>query len=241
MASSSVHPQAPGLRQRASAYPWRLLTPTGTRPDQRRADNIARRRNETACPHPHPCYPAVVAPSPTSAEDRNPHSHRLWPAGSFLGDFRTPAGARNSSRLRNGRGGVESGTAASIWHWTKRPFGVAEIARVGPILHLAFCDGNSSENSTPPILTRRSGITRQGKVSVWVNAAMETGPFQLGSTACPASKGHSQPKSNDEDARNTLLPKSHARPLHDPRAHRAGRKGIGAQHQNARHLLRCTE
>ena len=32
---------------------------------------------------------------------RNPHSHRLWPAGSFLGDFRTPAGARNSSRKRN--------------------------------------------------------------------------------------------------------------------------------------------
>jgi hypothetical protein len=31
---------------------------------------------------------------------RNPksHSHRVCPAGSFLGDFRTPAGARNSSR-----------------------------------------------------------------------------------------------------------------------------------------------
>ncbi|OKP76384.1 hypothetical protein BTE77_16330 [Ensifer adhaerens] len=28
-----------------------------------------------------------------------PHSHRLWPSGSFLGDFRTPAGARNRSRL----------------------------------------------------------------------------------------------------------------------------------------------
>jgi len=24
----------------------------------------------------------------------------LWPAGSFLGDFRTPAGARNSSRKK---------------------------------------------------------------------------------------------------------------------------------------------
>ncbi|MER8950620.1 hypothetical protein, partial [Mesorhizobium sp. M0809] len=27
---------------------------------------------------------------------KNPHSNRLWSAGSFLGDFRTPAGARNS-------------------------------------------------------------------------------------------------------------------------------------------------
>jgi hypothetical protein len=27
-----------------------------------------------------------------------PIDHRLWPAGSFFGDFRTPRGARNSSR-----------------------------------------------------------------------------------------------------------------------------------------------
>lgn len=37
-------------------------------------------------------------PPPTPAKIRNPHSYRLCPAGSFLGDFRTPAGARNSSR-----------------------------------------------------------------------------------------------------------------------------------------------
>jgi hypothetical protein len=35
-------------------------------------------------------------------EAKFPHSHRPWPAGSFLGDFRTPAGARNSSRNRTG-------------------------------------------------------------------------------------------------------------------------------------------
>jgi hypothetical protein len=65
---------------------------------QRRGDKIARRRNKAACPHPSPRFLAAVAPSPTPAANRNPHSHRLWPAGSFLGDFRTPAGARNSSR-----------------------------------------------------------------------------------------------------------------------------------------------
>jgi hypothetical protein len=53
-------------------------------------------------PHQSRRFPISVAPSPTSAENRNPHSHRLWPAGSFLGDFRTPAGARNSSRNQNG-------------------------------------------------------------------------------------------------------------------------------------------
>ncbi len=62
---------------------------------QSRAD-----RNEATCPHPSPHSLAAVAPSQTSAADRNLHSLRLWPAGSFLGDFRTPAGARNSSRMR---------------------------------------------------------------------------------------------------------------------------------------------
>jgi hypothetical protein len=56
----------------------------------------ARRRNEAACPHPSPHFQAADTSSPTPAADRNPHSHRLWLAGSFLGDFRTPAGARNS-------------------------------------------------------------------------------------------------------------------------------------------------
>jgi hypothetical protein len=60
----------------------------------------ARRRNEAGSPHPPRCFPTAVAPSLTSAEIRNPHSRRPWPAGSFLGDFRTPAGARNSSRLQ---------------------------------------------------------------------------------------------------------------------------------------------
>lgn len=62
------------------------------------AANTARRRNEAVCPHSTQSFPTAVAPSPTSAEIRNPHSHRPWPAGFFFGDFRTPAGARNSSR-----------------------------------------------------------------------------------------------------------------------------------------------
>ena len=33
--------------------------------------------------------------------------HSLWPAGSFLGDFHTPTGVRNSSRGRNGRFGLQ--------------------------------------------------------------------------------------------------------------------------------------
>ena len=35
---------------------------------------------------------------PATSPIRNPHSHRLGPAGSCIGDFRTPAGARNSSQ-----------------------------------------------------------------------------------------------------------------------------------------------
>ena len=35
-------------------------------------------------------------------ETEIPIAQRLGPAGSFFGDFRTPAGARNSSRLRSG-------------------------------------------------------------------------------------------------------------------------------------------
>jgi hypothetical protein len=37
---------------------------------------------------------------------KNPIAQRTWPAGSFFGDFRTPVGARNSSRERNGSLGV---------------------------------------------------------------------------------------------------------------------------------------
>jgi hypothetical protein len=37
------------------------------------------------------CFPRTPQPSPTSAADRNLRSLRPWPAGSFLGDFRTPA------------------------------------------------------------------------------------------------------------------------------------------------------
>jgi len=67
-----------------------------------RADNTAWLKGEAVRPHQTRRLPAAVAPSPTPAANRNPHSHRLWPTGSFLGDFRKPAGARNSSRQRTG-------------------------------------------------------------------------------------------------------------------------------------------
>lgn len=55
-----------------------------------------------ATKQPPPRFPTAVVPSLTPAENGNPHNLHLWPAGSFLGDFRTPDGARNSSRKRNG-------------------------------------------------------------------------------------------------------------------------------------------
>src|SRR4051794_26992013 len=42
--------------------------------------------------------PSDRAPDRSKAE--NPIAHHLRPAGSFLGDFHTPTGARNSSRKR---------------------------------------------------------------------------------------------------------------------------------------------
>ena len=48
--------------------------------------------------------PAPATPdatSPRSAENRNTHRPASGSAGSFLGDFRTPRGARNSSRQRS--------------------------------------------------------------------------------------------------------------------------------------------
>ena len=49
--------------------------------------------------------------------------------------------------------GVESGTPASGWHGAKRPFRGADTARMSEFLRADFCDGNSCENSAPPILT----------------------------------------------------------------------------------------
>ena len=47
-------------------------------------------------------FQAAFTPSPTPAANRNPHSHRLWPAGSCMRGFRTPDGTRNPSRQRSG-------------------------------------------------------------------------------------------------------------------------------------------
>ncbi len=112
MAWSNLQPQAPRLRQRTYACPWQSLTPTCVRPDQFRAANTARRHNEAATPHPPPRFPPSVGPSPTSAADQNPHSHRPWPTGSCMRGFRTPAGTRNPSQLqscRKSRSFTESG------------------------------------------------------------------------------------------------------------------------------------
>ena len=111
MAGSTHQPQPLRLRQRTHARPRQTLTPTCVHPDQFRAANTARWSNEAACPHPPRRFPPEVAPTPTSAAVRNHHSRRLWPAGSFLGDFRTPPGARNSSRKRSDCFGSRRGIA----------------------------------------------------------------------------------------------------------------------------------
>lgn len=101
MAWSNLQPQAPGRQHRTRACPDQSPTPACIRPDQFPALNTAQRSNEAVSPHSRPGFPIAAPPSPTSAADRNPHSRRLCPAGSFLGDFRTPDGARNSSRTLN--------------------------------------------------------------------------------------------------------------------------------------------
>ena len=65
--------------------------PRRTERTARSSDNAPRRRHVR-------CFPPSVAPRATQAVDRNPHRPHLRPAGSFFGDFRTPIGARNSSR-----------------------------------------------------------------------------------------------------------------------------------------------
>jgi hypothetical protein len=54
--------------------------------------------------------PQSRSAQPLDQPDRkNPIAQRMWPAGSFFGDFRTPVGARNSSRMRNGSFEVSNG------------------------------------------------------------------------------------------------------------------------------------
>lgn len=103
MAWPNLQPQAPSPRQRTSARPPSISPPIASQRALCRIGRTARRHNEAASSHPTRRFPASVAPSPTSAADPNPHSRRLCPAGSFLGDFRTPAGARNSSRIQTVR------------------------------------------------------------------------------------------------------------------------------------------
>jgi hypothetical protein len=70
--------------------------PEAVQPAAYRTPQLSRRSS----PLTPACTLRTIASVPATTENRNPHSHRLWPAGSFLGDFRTPAGARNSSRCR---------------------------------------------------------------------------------------------------------------------------------------------
>lgn len=99
MVWSRLQPPTLRLRQRIRARSWQSLTPICVRPDKFRAANTALRLNEAAYPYSPPHSPAAAAPTPTSATVRNPHSHRLWPAGSCMRGFRTPAGTRNPSPI----------------------------------------------------------------------------------------------------------------------------------------------
>jgi len=93
--TSAVGTQPPATSPRALMV---IIETDRAAPSRAPGRQPAQRHNEAVF-HIHPAAtPTAVAPSLTPAEIRNPHSHRPWPAGSFLGDFRTPAGARNSSR-----------------------------------------------------------------------------------------------------------------------------------------------
>lgn len=93
-----LQPQASRLRQPTRMRPWRSLLSTGLRRAGCQAVKAARIRNAATCPSPSIHFLPAGSPPHASAERRNLHSISLWSAGSFLGDFRTPAGARNSSR-----------------------------------------------------------------------------------------------------------------------------------------------
>ena len=86
-------------------------TPKGSRSSAHRADNHARKRHQAASSHQRHRFPVAVAPSPTSAADRNPHSCHLWPAGSCMRGFRTPVGTRNPSPYR---------PLGQLWHSPKQ-------------------------------------------------------------------------------------------------------------------------
>ncbi|SDR63897.1 hypothetical protein SAMN05519103_09157 [Rhizobiales bacterium GAS113] len=76
--------------------------PAGHNPAVLRTERTARSSDNAPRTRHVWCFPPSVAPRATHTVNRNPHRPPLRPAGSFLGDFRTPTGARNSSRMRNG-------------------------------------------------------------------------------------------------------------------------------------------
>lgn len=109
----------------------------------------------------------------------------LWPAGSFLGDFRTPAGARNSSRKRTGSLqaptsellplslGSDDGSCRPHCRRSER-----RVRRPKPAVHSLPPDGKSGTSAeevireikrllkiekNPPTVTRAEGrLTRRG-------------------------------------------------------------------------------
>ena len=115
MAWSRRLPQALNLRQRARSCSVRFPTPPGECPDQYRVDIVARRRNEAACSPPPLRFPAAAAPSPTPVAERNPHSIKMWPAGSCMRGFRTPAGTRNPSPKQTSPTKVQRRACAPSW------------------------------------------------------------------------------------------------------------------------------
>lgn len=100
---AKTQPQASRLRQPTRMRPWRSLLSTGLLRVGCQAVKAARIRNAATCPSPSIHFLPAGSPPHASAEKRNLHSISLWSAGSFLGDFRMPAGARNSSRIRTVR------------------------------------------------------------------------------------------------------------------------------------------
>jgi hypothetical protein len=79
-------------------------------------------------------------------------------AGSFLGDFRTPGGVRNSSRYRNGGCGVSNDKSRCLFlellDARKRPSGRRPVAPVGVPLK----DQHGANNGT--MISARRGLMR---------------------------------------------------------------------------------
>lgn len=99
---------------------------------------------------------ATVAPTTTSAENRNPHSHQLWPAGSCMRGFRTPAGTRNPSPSRTFRQTLPSAESGR----RSRALARSRTRRLGgPLLKSPQCWQVGTEFGGVNFQTRHKGRT----------------------------------------------------------------------------------